>query len=258
MHCCFPTPIAGGSGGPAAALVDDGLGRDSEQRWQRVAGGQAQLATDLFHQHLLEGVGVRAEMPQAWRSPRRWAELVRCGAVDAVLLQTGQGVRELPSSRGADQLLAGSLVRVDLGCRPLVLACKPPAAGSHRYPIPPLRLLAPPRPAAMELHQALEEMQLAPLMSCASTRSMDWITQLEQGGALVPVPAELLLQPPWHQAHLTAVPPWEPLWEQLDLLVPSALLGCPGLKALVEQLRRRIERYQRAQQATDSCADGKG
>ena len=92
----------------------------------------------------------------------------------------------------------------------------------------------------MELHQALEEMQLAPLMSCSSTRPMEWITQLEQGGALVPVPAELLLQPPWQQAQLTAVPAWEPLWEQLDLLVPSSLLQCPAIQALMELLRQRI------------------
>jgi len=258
VHRCFPTPPAGGSAGPAAALVNDGWGRDSEQRWQRVARGQAQLAADLFHQHLLAGVGVNAALPQAWRSPRQWAELVRCGVVDAVLVQRGQGKQTLPGSRGADQPLPGSLACVDLGCRPLVLACNPPAAGGQRHPIPPLQLLAPPRAAAMELHQALEGMQLAPLMSFGSTRATEWIAALEQGGALVPVPAELLLQPPWHQAQLTAVPPWEPLWEQLDLLVHRSLLGGPGLQLLVEELRRRIEGWQCAQQTTVSSADGKG
>jgi hypothetical protein len=211
-----------------------------EQRWQRLASGQAQLAADLFHQHLLAGVGVNAALPQAWRSPRQWAELVRCGVVDAVLVQRGQGEQTLPGSRGADQPLPSSLASVDLGCRPLVLACKPPAAGGQHHPIPPLRLLAPPRAAAMELHQALEEMQLAPLMSCGSTRPTEWIAALEQGGALLPVPAELLLQPPWHQAQLTAVPAWEPLWEQLDLLVPSALLGCPAVQELTQTLRQRL------------------
>ena len=240
MHRCFPTPPVGGSAGLAAALVDHGLGRDSEQRWQRVASGQAQLAAGLFHQHLLEGVGVGADLPQAWRSPRQWAELVRCGAVDAVLLQTGQGEKALQGAKGADQLLAGSLVRVDLGRRPLVLTCKPQAAGGHRLPIPPLRLLAPPRAAAMELHQALEALVLAPLMSCASTRAMDWIAALEQGGVLLPVPAELLLQPPWQQAQLTAVPAWEPLWEQLDLLVPRSLLGCSAVQELTQALRQRM------------------
>jgi hypothetical protein len=240
LHRPFPTSLEGRPGGAAVGFASSRPELEAAQRWKRVAGGQALLATDLFHQHLLTGLGDRAELPAAWRSPRQWAELVRCGTVDAVLLQTGQGEKALQGSKGANQLLAGSLACVDLGRRPLVLVCKPPAAGGHRHSIPPLRLLAPPRAAAMELHQALEDMQLAPLMSCASTSSIEWITQLEQGDVLLPVPAELLLQPPWQQAQLTAVPAWEPLWEQLDLLVPSALLECSAIQELTQTLRQRL------------------
>jgi hypothetical protein len=240
LHRPFPTSLEGRPGGAAVRFASSRPELEAAQRWQRVAGGQALLATDLFHQHLLTGLGDRAELPQAWRSPRQWAELVRCGTVDAVLLQTGRGEKALQGSKGANQLLAGSLARVDLGRRPLVLVCKPQAAGGHRHSIPPLRLLAPPRAAAMELHQALEDMQLAPLMSSASTSSIEWITQLEQGDVLLPVPAKLLLQQPWQQAQLTAVPAWEPLWEQLDLLVPSALLECSAFQELTQTLRQRM------------------
>ncbi|MCP9882752.1 hypothetical protein KBY65_09715 [Cyanobium sp. Alchichica 3B3-8F6] len=47
---------------------------------------------------------------------------------------------------------------------------------------------------------------LAPLMSCASTSSIEWITQLEQ----------------------------------LDLLVPSALLECSAIQELTQTLRQRV------------------
>jgi hypothetical protein len=53
------------------------------------------------------------------------------------------------------------------------------------------------------------------------------------------------------------VSPWEPLWEQLELLVPSSLLGCPGLQALIEELRNRIERRQDLEQTADWPAEGK-
>jgi hypothetical protein len=202
------------------------------------ATGKARLATDLFHQHLLRGLGDRSELPMAWRSPQQWAELVRCGAVDAVLLQSVQGAGALPCGEEGDQALAGSLGRVVLGCRPLVLACTLPAVTAA--PIPGLRLLAPPRAAAPALHQALEKMQLAPVQSCACTTPRQWIARLAEPGTLLPVPADLLLQSPWSEARLTAVPTWEPLWEQLELLVPSSLLGCPELQALSEELRCRM------------------
>jgi hypothetical protein len=182
-------------------------------------------------------MGDRSELPMAWRSPQQWAELVRCGAVDAVLLQSVQGAGALPCGE-EEQVLASSLGRVVLGRRPLVLACILPAVAAA--PMPGLRLLAPPRSAAVALHQTLEGMQLAPVQSCTCTTPQEWIAALQQPGTLLPVPAELLLQPPWSEARLTAVPTWEPLWEQLELLAPSSLLGCPELQALSEELRSRM------------------
>jgi hypothetical protein len=199
------------------------------------------LATDLFHQHLLRGLGNGAELPAAWRSPQQWAALLGCGAVDAVLLQTVQGAGVLAGRMEEDQALAGSFGRVVLGRRPLVLACTLPAVAAA--PISGLRLLAPPRAAAPGLHQALEDMQLAPVRSCGCTTPRQWIARLAEPGTLLPVPADLLLQPSWSEARLTAVPPWEPLWEQLELLILQDLLGCPQLDLLRVELHRRLAAF---------------
>jgi hypothetical protein len=80
------------------------------------------------------------------------------------------------------------------------------------------------------------------VQSCACTTSEQWIARLEEPGTLLPVPADLLLQPPWSTARLTAVSPWEPLWEQLELLVPGGLLQSEGLQELCEVLWQRIAR----------------
>ncbi len=213
------------------------------------------LATDLFHQHLLRGLGNGAELPAAWRSPQQWAALLGGGDVDAVLLQTVQAAGVLAGRMEEDQALAGSFGRVLLGRRPLVLACTLPSVAAA--PIPGLRLLAPPRAAAPALHQALEDMQLAPVQSCGCTTPQQWIARLAEPGTLLPVPADLLLQPPWSEARLTAVPPWEPLWEQLELLVPSSFLERPGVQALIEELLRRIEGRQDLEETSDWPAEAK-
>ncbi len=228
------------SSGIAAAPINRVVALDPFLPWQHLARGEVLLAADLFHQHLLQGLGCKARLATAWLSPTEWTQELCGGAVDAVLIQEVTRGTVTPTQRHEPEQLPVAVARLPLGCRPLVLACHGGAAGANGNNTSALRLLAPPRAAAADLHQALQGLQLAPVQQCSSTDPLQWITLLEQGASLLPIPAELLRHSPWHEAALTAVPPWEPLWEQLDLLVPSALLECPVVQELTQTLRQRM------------------
>jgi len=187
------------------------------------------VATDPFHQHLLDGLAHLRSTPLQWRSLTQWSELLRAGELEAVLLA---GVCPAP--------LEG-MAWLPLGRWRLLLACRLSGPDSPAAPTPQsFRFLAPPLAAAPALHHALQEQQLAAITPLDAVAASAWLAALQRGDGLLPVPPSLLQTSPWREAALTAVLPWEPLVERLWLLVPHELASHAAVQAMAARLRERI------------------
>ena len=192
------------------------------------------VATDLFHQHLLDGLAHLRSTPLQWRSLSQWGELLRAGELEAVLLAS-VGPDPKPSEP------VEGMAWLPLGRWGLLLACRLRGPDSAAAPPPRcFRFLAPPLAAAPALHHALQEQQLAAITTLDAVAASDWLAALQWGDGLLPVPPSLLQTSPWRQAQLSAVWPWEPLVERLWLLVPPELAGSAAVLSLAARLRERI------------------
>jgi hypothetical protein len=187
------------------------------------------VATDLFHQHLLDALAPLHSPPLQWRSVSQWCELLRAGELEAVLLASVcpapvEGMAWLPLGRWG-----------------LLLACRLSGPDSAAPPPPrSFRFLAPPLAAAPALHHALQEQQLGAITPLDAVASSAWLAALQRGDALLPVPPSLLKTSPWREAALTAVLPWEPLVERLWLLIPLELASHAAVLAVAVRVRERI------------------
>jgi len=192
------------------------------------------VATDPFHQHLLDGLAPLHSPPLQWRSLNQWCDLLRTGELEAVLLASvGPDPKPSEPVEGMDW--------IPLGRWRLLLACRSSSPDSDAAPPPRcFRFLAPPLAAAPALHHALQEQQLAAITPLNAVAATDWLAALQRGDGLLPVPPSLLLTSPWREASLTAVRPWEPLVERLWLLVPQELAGSAAVLSLAARLRERI------------------
>ncbi|MCP9860357.1 MULTISPECIES: hypothetical protein [unclassified Cyanobium] len=200
------------------------------------------MATDPFHQHLLDGLASLRSPPQQWRSLSQWCELLRAGELEAVLLAS---VCPAPVE---------GMAWLRLGHWGLLLACRLNGTESAAAPPPrTFRFLAPPVAAAPALHHALEEQQLAAITPLDAVAASDWLAVLQRGDGLLPLPPSLLQTSPWRQADLTAVWPWEPLVEHLWLLVSQELARREAVLAVVARLRERIEAAEHWPSAPRSC-----
>jgi len=187
------------------------------------------VATDPFHQHLLDGLAPLHSPPLQWRSLNQWSELLRAGELEAVLLASVcpapvEGMAWLPLGRWG-LLLASRLNGTESAAAP------PPRT---------FRFLAPPLAAAPALHHALQEQQLAAITALDAVAATAWLAELQRGDVLLPVPPSLLLTSPWREAQLSTVWPWEPLVEHLWLLVPQELAGSAAVLAVAARLGERI------------------
>jgi hypothetical protein len=193
------------------------------------------VATDPFHQHLLDGLAPLRSPPLQWRSLTQWCALLRAGELEGVLLASVGPDLEAPPAR------VEGMEWLPLGRWGLLLACRLNGPDSAAAPPPRcFRFLAPPLAAAPALHHALEEQQLAAITALDAVAATDWLAELQWGDGLLPVPPSLLQTSPWRQAALTAVWPWEPLVERLWLLVPPELAGSAAVLSLAARLRERI------------------
>jgi hypothetical protein len=193
------------------------------------------VATDPFHQHLLDRLAPLHSPPLQWRSLSQWCDLLLTGELEAVLLASVGPELEAPPA-----WLEG-MAWLPLGRWRLLLASR--LNGTDSSAAPPsraFRFLAPPVAAAPALHHALEEQQLAAITPLEAVAAIDWLAELQRGDGLLPVPPSLLQTSPWREAALTAVLPWEPLVELLWLLVPHELASHAAVQAMAARLRERI------------------
>jgi hypothetical protein len=193
------------------------------------------VATDLFHQHMLDGLAPLRSPPLLWRSVKQWSDLLRAGELEAVLLAS------ICPDLGAPPARVEGMVWLPLGRWGLLLASwlnGPDSAAAS--PPRTFRFLAPPVAASPGLHHALQEQQLAAITPLDAVAASDWLAELQRGDGLLPVPPSLLQTSPWREAALTAVWPWEPLVERLWLLIPQELASHEAGLAMAARLRERI------------------
>lgn len=193
------------------------------------------MATDPFHQHLLDGLAPLRSPPLQWRSLNQWCDLLRTGELEAVLLASVGPDLEAPRA------LVEGMDWLPLGHWELLLASRVSSAASDVMPPPrTYRFLAPPVAAAPALHLALQEQQLAPITPLDALTATAWLAELRRGDGLLPVPPSLLLTSPWREAQLSAVWPWEPLVERLWLLVPQEIACSAVVLTVAARLLERI------------------
>ena len=200
-------------------------------------------------------------MLTAWQPIKSWCGLLRHSALDAALLNVlgmtipPQAGATVPRSAGRsaaglwlDPALCGpDITAVLLGRRPLVLIhAKDHHVANDGDCIPnprrPWQLLLPPAEQQQLLWRQLERLALLPLRDCSAADGVSWLQELRQGPHLLPAHLSLLEEAPWRDAGLGAVPPPEPLEEQLWLLVRQGEETRPAIKALAAQLQERVLR----------------
>jgi hypothetical protein len=139
-------------------------------------------------------------------------------------------------------LAASGISAVALGTLPLVLV----HAGCHRQALEqgsrvmPWKLLLPAAEHQPLLWRDLERLGLLPLQECITADAEGWLAHLQGEPHLLPADLSLLEGRPWREAGLLAVPPPEPLAEQLWLLIRKGDAEQPQHAELIETLRRRI------------------
>ncbi len=104
----------------------------------------------------------------------------------------------------------------------------------------PWQFLLPPADQQPRLQRDLQQLGLLPLGHCSALDDAGWLQQLQAEPYLLPAHLSLLEQAPWREAALRAVPPPEPLEEQLWLLVRQGDEHRPAIHALAAQLRERV------------------
>jgi hypothetical protein len=215
------------------------------------------LGCDPLHRHLL---APECSPLLAWHPVESWSELLLQGALDAALISVAaMSVASAPEPSDQSTLWGPDISVMPLGRRPLVLIhaagehCRRTGQGvSEGDPNPRLRtaweLLLPPEVQQPLLWRQLERLGLLSLRDCSAGDCESWLQELLQGPHLLPAHLSLLEQAPWRDAGLRAVPPPEPLEEQLWLLVREGQEHRPAIDTLATQLREQLIRANPAEE----------
>ena len=153
---------------------------------------------------------------------------------------------QLQTLMSAD-LLAGAhwmagISAMPLGIQSLLLlhASQQQRAAAEQGGPRPWQLLLPPADQQPRLQRDLQQLGLLPLGHCSAIDDEGWLQQLQAEPYLLPAHLSLLEHAPWREAALKAVPPPEPLEEQLWLLVRQGDEHRPAIDTLIAQLRERV------------------
>ena len=153
---------------------------------------------------------------------------------------------QLQTLMSAD-LLAGGHWKDDISAMPLGIqsllllhASQQQRAAAEQGGPRPWQFLLPPTDQQPRLQRDLQQLGLLPLGHCSAIDDEGWLQQLQAEPYLLPAHLSLLEQAPWREAALKAVPPPEPLEEQLWLLVRRGDEHRPAIDSLAAQLRERV------------------
>ena len=98
-------------------------------------------------------------------------------------------------------------------------------------------VLLPPARHQPLLYSDLLRQALLPLRCCSELNPAVWVERLQRERLLLPAPLSLLGHSPWRRADLAVVPPPDPLWEVLWLVVREEELESEWVKGLVAGVR---------------------
>jgi hypothetical protein len=101
-------------------------------------------------------------------------------------------------------------------------------------------VLLPPARHQPLLHADLLRQALLPLRFCNHLNPAVWKEQLQRERLLLPAPPSLLTRSPWREGGFAALPPADPLWEVLWLLVRQEQRQARWVEELVAAVRERV------------------
>jgi hypothetical protein len=117
----------------------------------------------------------------------------------------------------------------------------PTSAARLSDKVPRVAMLLPPARHQPVLHANLLRQALLSLRCCSELEPAVWIDPLQRERLLLPAPLSLLAHSPWREAGLAALPPVDPLWEVLWLLVQQEQREAEWVEELVAGVRERGE-----------------
>jgi hypothetical protein len=106
--------------------------------------------------------------------------------------------------------------------------------------VPRVAVLLPPGRSQPLLNADLIHQALLPLRCCSNIDPAVWIELLQRERLLLPAPLSLLAHSPWREARISALPPADPLWEVLWLLVAQERQEADWVAAPMAGLRERV------------------
>jgi hypothetical protein len=216
------------------------------------------LGVDPLHAHLLPPLGrdLGVEHRLAFSSAAGWVQQLRVGLLNAVLLPLAgmvgpseppeppalSAVAALNPSLGVPEVVAIAVASSSL---PFLVAghhlVLPAMVAGSSGTVPRVAVLLQPARHQPLLHADLLRQALLPLRCCRELDPAVWIDLLQRERLLLPAPLSLLSHSPWREAGLAALPPADPLWEVLWLLVRQQQQEAGWVAALVAGVRERVE-----------------
>ena len=197
------------------------------------------LGVDPLHAHLLPPTSSsKVEHHLAFLSAAECVRQLKADLLDAVLLpmagMVGPSEPPEPPSLTAAAALNPSLSDPEVVAI-AVASCSLPFLVAARHLVQPgdkamrpgtspqVAVLLPPARHQPLLYADLLRQALLPLRCCSDLKAAVWIELLQRERLLLPAPLSLLAHSPWRRAGLAVVPPADPLWEVLWLVVLSLI-----------------------------------
>jgi hypothetical protein len=186
---------------------------------------------------------------QADLLPAGWGVPLGQGGGDGLLLAGGLRAGD-PRGAGPgaavareqerEQQLPGTWRRIALGRRPLLLLAHREQLAGRGNPSPGLPRFLLPATGSARLAERLEQMGWLELEREPQNTAEALIGRLGQGRLLLPAAGSLLDHAPWREAGLVALPPPEPLAEELELWIRPQRAAEEAVAALAALLRQRL------------------
>jgi hypothetical protein len=139
-------------------------------------------------------------------------------------------------------LLAGSWRRIALGSRPLLLLAHSDQLAGGGDPSPGLPRFLLPATGSTRLAAALAQLDWLELEREPQGTAEALIERLRQERLLLPAAGSLLDHAPWREAGLVALPPPEPLAEELEIWIRPQRAAEEAVTDLVALMRQRSGR----------------
>jgi len=211
------------------------------------------LGVDPLNAHLLPpATSAQVEHRLAFLSAAECVRQLKGHLLDAVLLPMAgmvgpseplappalSAVSALNPSLGDPEVVAIAVASCSL---PFLVArrhlVQPGAQALPSRTSPQVAVLLPPARHQPLLYADLLRQALLPLRCCSDLKAAVWIELLQRERLLLPAPLSLLASSPWRRAKFAVVPPADPLWEVLWLVVRQEEMGAGWVAGLVAGVR---------------------